>query len=874
MRELKVKASASARASAAEVDVWRKQALSYLAAEGDAEVPASEKPKKLYRVAAKDLALAIDNSLSVVAGFGLSKFSAAQADDEDYIEDLAMEKIPTLVLSMDQGSIGSCLTWYCIFSRSLRLMPLWDPSHRGWNDLKLATQDASLWSSMLVLTIAANCLSCPWNGSKFWQESKEGLEAFLEVASQDDPLFQSMLPGMLQDEGLLHTQTDQEVAADMFEGLRANRCWERRGQKISLGRWFGFFDGLKELQASWHSRLLVLIFLGVAQGWVSRKATQVVLSKLGKAAEHKLSQSAAGSSSDKVPMAQSNQSLGAIRRACQNTLHLKLLILSDPGLHLIAKLMSTLTAPLRLEHGLQAQAVRSPQECCRFYSQLAQGAMLKPLSQTVGLLQDSGALEGIGFLVGAAGSSFDDPSRLEDQCVAQQELAERAGEYTVAMLSRRYATSVQFHSCLPAVFATVAHGDGPQVTRTLAFAKAAFAAFQAAQAHPDCTVQWWRAALKRSVFHMPVVRSLISICVRSGWECTPELKYYCSMLWSAFGQTKLVEDAFQRERAAEKKTENGLLSKGTVWHTPIGAKILSQVHQFKEVRAADYTLKGDEPAKLPHSLHTSSLKQSSIPLDNLAGTSTKGSWPSWMPANLVQQAGDLQVLLAAHRDETWSDMPCIWKSQMMCQGLLCRPTGRSEWRLSLGGLGGAGFASWPCELVQAPGFASWKLSCITCTCPGDIWWEACLSWDSWEVQPFEWVAPVHFTQAKAQGHPGICMKEAGPHMPLLRYAASQCFWKLGLIYLNLVLQDLGMAREEVLWEALNRLLEFQGFKSEADKLQILGKRLSADHFQQLLGNDELVEVLDQSDQKEVEAISSKGTVCLALLCSSCLQPHM
>ena len=70
------------------------------------------------------------------------------------------------------------------------------------------------------------------------------------------------------------------------------------------------------------------------------------------------------------------------------------------------------------------------------------------------------------------------------------------------------------------------------------------------------------------------------------------------------------------------------------------------------------------------------------------------------------------------------------------------------------------------------------------------------------------------------------------------------------------------------------LLEFQGFKSEADKLQILGKRLSADHFQQLLGNDELVEVLDQSDQKEVEAISSKGTVCLALLCSSCLQPHM
>ena len=134
-------------------------------------------------------------------------------------------------------------------------MPLWDPSHRGWNDLKLATQDASLWSSMLVLTIAANCFFGPWNGSKFWQESKEGLEAFLEVASQDDPLFQSMLPGMLQDEGLLHTQTDQEVAADMFEGLRANMRWEERpedlsGQMVWFLRWAEGAAGILAFQTS------------------------------------------------------------------------------------------------------------------------------------------------------------------------------------------------------------------------------------------------------------------------------------------------------------------------------------------------------------------------------------------------------------------------------------------------------------------------------------------------------------------------------------------------------------------------------------------------------------------------------------------------
>jgi hypothetical protein len=327
---------------------------------------------------------------------------------------------------------------------------------------------------------------------------------------------------------------------------------------------------------------LTFLSLGVAQGWVYRKATQLVLSKLGKAAEQKLSQSAAGSSKDKVPLAQGSQSLGALRKACQNTLHLKLFILSDPGLHLVAKLMPTPTEPLRLEHCLQAQAARSPQECCRFYSQLAQGSMLKPLSQTAGLLQDLGALGGIGFLAGAAGSSFDDASRLEDQRAAQQELAERAGGYTIAMLCKRYATSIQFHSCLPSIFATVARGDGSLVARTLAFAHAAFAAFQAAKAHPDCSVHRWRAALKRSDFHMPVARSLISICVRSGWTPTFELKYYCSMLWSAFGQTKLVEDAFQRERAAEKKTENGLLSAGAVWHTPIAAKVLSQVHQVKE----------------------------------------------------------------------------------------------------------------------------------------------------------------------------------------------------------------------------------------------------------------------------------------------------
>lgn len=117
------------------------------------------------------------------------------------------------------------------------------------------------------------------------------------------------------------------------------------------------------------------------------------------------------------------------------------------------------------------------------------------------------------------------------------------------------------------------------------------------------------------------------------------------------------------------------------------------------------------------------------------------------------------------------------------------------------------------------------------------------------------------------------MKEVGPHMPLLKHAASQRFWKLGLIYLNLALQDLGTAREDVLWEALNRLLGRQGFKSETDMVQILGKRLSHDHLQQLLGNDGLIEVLDQSDQKEVEAVSSKGTLWLALLLPSCLPPR-
>ena len=115
----------------------------------------------------------------------------------------------------------------------------------------------------------------------------------------------------------------------------------------------------------------MLTFLGHQLGFATPRAQCLLQEKL----DHMRDE---GQPAARGPVARGNDSLQQVRKLCKNTLHLVLTLLADPGHRLKARLLTTLTAPLRLEHGLANMQVRDPQACKAYYAELGAGKGGRP----------------------------------------------------------------------------------------------------------------------------------------------------------------------------------------------------------------------------------------------------------------------------------------------------------------------------------------------------------------------------------------------------------------------------------------------------------------------------------------------------------------
>lgn len=230
---------------------------------------ATKKAKKLHRVPAHDYGLALGHAMTV-CGCPLDDFQAGQVPDDpkDYKEEVAATLPRTLAIASDQGTIGSCLLWYLAYQKRVRCLILWDPSHRVWNDIKHACQMSHLWPHVLLMTAVINHTHGPWNGSAFWEQSRDAAEMYIQRSSEVDPLFLAFLPGILADKGMSHRAAEPGIEKEVFESFLAEDCWKNRGTKVALARWFGFMKAAAGFDKTWNVRALALLFLGIKVGYI------------------------------------------------------------------------------------------------------------------------------------------------------------------------------------------------------------------------------------------------------------------------------------------------------------------------------------------------------------------------------------------------------------------------------------------------------------------------------------------------------------------------------------------------------------------------------------------------------------------------------
>ena len=177
----------------------------------------------------------------------------------------------TLTVSLDQGSIGWAATWFLAYYMKMPVVPLPDPHHRMWNDVRLSLQDAQLWDTVMLLTCCFNSPFGPWNGGAWHEEAAEAFALFHQQAGPADPLFLHMLPRILQDLGQQDRILEEGIEKTIWDLLLESPVWRQRPPKVALARWFSWMDSAAWHLPVWHTKVLGLVYMGVKANWSDLK---------------------------------------------------------------------------------------------------------------------------------------------------------------------------------------------------------------------------------------------------------------------------------------------------------------------------------------------------------------------------------------------------------------------------------------------------------------------------------------------------------------------------------------------------------------------------------------------------------------------------
>ena len=88
---------------------------------------------------------------------------------------------------------------YATYQMDICAVPLVDPSHRVWNDVKAAFTASGLWPFILLMVICFNSDYGPWDGAAFFERAKESMEMVWSKGGMSHPLVDFLLPGLMRE---------------------------------------------------------------------------------------------------------------------------------------------------------------------------------------------------------------------------------------------------------------------------------------------------------------------------------------------------------------------------------------------------------------------------------------------------------------------------------------------------------------------------------------------------------------------------------------------------------------------------------------------------------------------------------------------------
>ena len=172
-----------------------------------------------------------------------------------------------LSICLDKNIDGFASVWYKLYAMELRMTPFSDPFHDPWKQLDISMAEAGLKTSMILSTIGHNLDSGPWDGQAFGQQEKDTAAEMVALMGPGDQLLDFFWPRICWDLGL---DPEAEGAQEKYLKEFTSFGWlKRKGPRVCMTRW-GTWAEVHEFRAHHHhSRLLLLVSLGLRSGWLA-----------------------------------------------------------------------------------------------------------------------------------------------------------------------------------------------------------------------------------------------------------------------------------------------------------------------------------------------------------------------------------------------------------------------------------------------------------------------------------------------------------------------------------------------------------------------------------------------------------------------------
>lgn len=261
---------------------------------------------------------------------------------------------------------------------------------------------------------------------------------------------------------------------------------------------------MDELLKLWHSKLLHLLYLAIALGWVGtpqwQAANEVVRSRLQVGSTGDVAKQTTQSERDEVKR---------LRLSCKNAMQFGMTLLMEDSLRCVFRGVVELIKPIRAWHGQALTGAKSMAGALQWYLTQARGGVLEPLCEVATKLTESHFWEQVGLWVPGPVPPTTDPDH--PAALAECDCAAKVFRFGVALMGRRLRTVLWHLEGFPGSFVQVLDPD--MAGEKLRAVKDLYSIWQ-----DDVKKQkgaFWNKFRDRSVFQTASVAQVV-ICIMVG----------------------------------------------------------------------------------------------------------------------------------------------------------------------------------------------------------------------------------------------------------------------------------------------------------------------------------------------------------------------